>query len=106
MPLHVAKYERRDGTDRNDLALAALEACRSARETAGVANSRFFWVNPDEIAILTDAEPGAWGQGSGNAPQPRAMKALFDLADLARNTSLETWADARSGEETYKVSKS
>lgn len=106
MPLHVAKYERRDSTDRNDLAQAALEACRSARESAGVTDSRFFWINPDEIAILTDAEPGAWGQGSGNTPQPRAMKAMFALADLARNTSVETWADARSGEETYKLSRS
>ena len=106
MPLHVAKYERRDNTDRNDLAYAAIEACRSARETPGVLSSRFFWVNPDEIAILTDAEPGAWGQGSGNAPQPRSMKAMFSLADLAKNTSSEIWADARSGEETFKVSQS
>jgi hypothetical protein len=106
MPLHVAKYERRDNTNRNDLAQAALEACRAARETAGVNNSRFYWVNPDEIAILTDAEPGAWGQGSGNDPQPRSMKAMFALADLAKTTSSETWADARSGEETYKVSQS
>ena len=106
MPLHVAKYERRDSADRNDLGLAALEACRGARETAGVISSRFYWINPDEIAIITDAEPGAWGQGSGNTPQPRAMKALFALADLAKNTSLEVWADARSGEETYKITQS
>jgi hypothetical protein len=105
MPLHVAKYERRDHTDRTDLALAALEACRSARATAGVNSSRFYWVNPDEIAIVTDAEPGAWGQGSGNQPGSRAMKAMFELADLARNTSVETWADARSGEETFKISQ-
>ena len=106
MPLHVTKYERRDNTDRNELGLAALEACRSARETAGVADSRFYWVNPDEIAIITDAEPGAWGQGSGNTPQPRAMKAAFALADLAKATSTETWADARSGVETYNIAQS
>ena len=106
MPLHVSKYERRDNTDRNDLAQAALETCRSARETAGVNNSRFYWVNADEIAILVDAEPGAWGQGSGNEPQPRGMKALFALSALAKSTSSETWADARSGEQTYKVSQS
>ena len=106
MPLHIAKYERRDNADRNELGLAALEACRSARETAGVTDSRYYWANPDEIAIITDAEPGAWGQGSGNTPQPRATKALFALADLAKNTSTEIWADARSGTETYKVTQS
>ena len=58
MPLHVSKLERLDGADRNDLALAALEACRAARTTPGVTSSRFYWVNPNEIAILTDAEPG------------------------------------------------
>ena len=106
MPLHVDKYERRDSADRNDLGLAALEACRGARETTGVITSRFYWVNPDEIAIITDAEPGAWGPGSGNPAPPRAIKAMFALADLAKNTSSETWGDARSGEETYKIAQS
>ena len=106
MPLHVAKYERRDSADRNDLALAALEACRAARETPGVLSSRFYWVNTDEIAIITDAEAGAWGPGSGVVIQPRAARATFALTDLAKNTSLEVWADARSGEETYKIAQS
>ena len=106
MPLHVSKFERLDGADRNDLALAALEACRAARTTPGVTNSRFYWVNPNEIAILTDAEPGAWGPGSGNAPDTRNARALFALADLARQTVTESWVDARAGEETYKVSGS
>ena len=106
MPLHVDKYERRDSADRNDLGLAALEACRGAREAQGVITSRFYWVNPDEIAIITDAEPGAWGPGSANTAPPRAIKGLFALADLAKNTSTEVWSDARSGEETYKVVQS
>jgi hypothetical protein len=106
MPLHVTKFERRDSTDRNELGIKALEVCRSAKATAGVINSRFYWVNPDEIAIITDAEPGAWGQGSGHGPEPRSVKALFALGDLAKNTSTEVWADARSGVETYNVSQS
>ena len=106
MPLHVSKFERLDGADRNDLAQAALEACRAARATAGVTNSRFYWVNPNEIAILTDAEPGAWGPGSGNGPDPRNAKAIFVLSDLARQTVNETWVDARAGAETYNVSQS
>ncbi|MCZ6504019.1 MAG: hypothetical protein O6945_16095 [Gammaproteobacteria bacterium] len=64
------------------------------------------WVNTDEIAIITDAEPGAWGQGSSSTPLPRSVQALFTLADLAKNTSIETWADARAGSETYKISQS
>ncbi len=106
MPLHVTKYERRDSAERNDLGIAALESCRAARETPGVTSSRFYWVNTDEIAIITDAEPGAWGQGSGSTPLPRSVKALFTLANLAKNTSTETWADARAGSETYKISES
>ena len=106
MPLHVSKFERLEGADRNDLALAALEACRAARATPGVTSSRFSWVNPNEIAILTDAEPGAWGPGSGNAPDPRNAKAIFALSDLARQTVTESWVDARAGAETYNISQS
>ena len=106
MTLHVAKYERRDSADRNQLGVAALEACRAARENPGVLSSLYYWINTDEIAIITDAEPGAWGQGSGNTPTPRSLKALFALADLAKNTSSETWIDARGGSETYKASES
>ena len=106
MPLHVNKYERRDNADRNELGLAALEACRAAKDNPGVTNSLFYWINPDEIAITTDAEPGAWGPGSGNALTSRNAKAMFALADLAKSTSSETWADARAGSETHKVSQS
>jgi hypothetical protein len=35
MPLHVGKFERYPLTDRNDLALAALEWCRAARASSG-----------------------------------------------------------------------
>ena len=28
-------------------------------------DSRFYWIDPNEIAVVTDAEPGAWGPGSG-----------------------------------------
>jgi hypothetical protein len=106
MPLHVAKYERLAGADRNALGSAALEACRAARESAGVSGSRFYWVNPNEIAILTDAEPGSWGPGSANGPDARNAKAFFALSDLARQTMNETWSDARAGQETYKLSQS
>jgi hypothetical protein len=106
MPLHVSKYERRDNAPRNELGKAALEACRAAREVPGVINSLYYWVNADEIAIMTNAEPGAWGPGSGHEPLVRGTKAMFGLADLARNTSYEAWADARSGTDTYDLGNS
>jgi hypothetical protein len=62
-----------------------------------VNDSRFYWIDPNEIAVVTDAEPGAWGNGSGAELSGRAAKAIFALADLARSTSTEAWADARSG---------
>ena len=101
MPLHVGKFERYPSANRDDLALAALEWCRAARASEGVNDSRFYWIDPNEIAVVTDAEPGAWGPGSGAEVSPRAAKALFALADLARSTSTETWADARSGAEMF-----
>ena len=106
MPLHVTKYARRDSAVRNELGIAALEACRATRENPGIISCLYYWINTDEIAIITDAEPGAWGPGSGNTPTTRSTKAMFALADLARSTSNETWADARAGTETYKVSQS
>ena len=99
--LHVAKFERYPSADRTALAMAALEWCRAAREHDGVNESRFYWIDPNEIAVVTDAEPGAWGNGSGAEFSGRAAKAVFALADLARNTSTETWADARSGADMF-----
>ena len=106
MPLHVAKYQRFQSADRNALGLAALEFCRAARAADGVNNSRYFWIDPNEIAILTEAEPGAWGNGAAHQPSARAAAAVFALADLAQNTMNETWSDARSGMETFELSQS
>ena len=83
MPLHVGKFERFPSADRNELALAALEWCRAARASAGVKDSRFYWIDPNEIVVVTDAEPGAWGPGAGAEVSPQAAKAIFALADLA-----------------------
>jgi hypothetical protein len=105
VPLHVSRYERYQSADRNDLALAALELCRAARESDGVRSGRFYWIDPNQIAIVVDAEPGAWGPGSGNQPSHRGAAAMFALADLARNTMNETWADARAGADTYQLAQ-
>ncbi len=77
MPLHVGKFERFPSADRNELALAALEWCRAARASVGVKDSRFYWIDPNEIVVVTDAEPGAWGPGAGAEVSPQAAKAIF-----------------------------
>lgn len=103
--LHVSKFERYPSADRNALAMAALEWCRAAREHDGVNDSRFYWIDPNEIVVVTDAEPGSWGPGSGAELSGRGAKAVFELADLARSTSTETWADARAGAEMFNRSR-
>lgn len=105
MPLHVAKWERRDNADRDALGSAALTVCRNARGVDGVRNARFYWANPDTVAIMVDAEPGSWGPGSGSGPTPEGAKAMFGLSNLARMTSSETWGEARTGEEAYRMSR-
>jgi len=87
---------------------ARARAARSRRYSStgrSSAGSRFYWIDPNEIAILIDAEPGAWGPGSAAQPSSRGASAMFALADLARNTVNETWMDARAGEETYRLAQ-
>jgi len=103
MPLHVSRFERYSDADRDQLGVAALEWCRSARESEGVTSCRYYWIDPNQIAIVTDAEPGAWGPGAAPQPNARYVKAMFSLADLARNTSSETWADARAGSDVRQL---
>ncbi len=105
MPLFVTKYERRDGTDRDALGRAALTLCRANRAIEGVRNSRFYWANTDTVAVLTDAEAGSYGQGSGTPPTADGAKAFFGMADLARQVSDETWGEAAAGEEVYRLSQ-
>lgn len=103
MPLHVTKHERFSGADRTELALAALEFCRAVNEVEGVDHSRFYWIDPNEIAILVEADQGAWGAWSTHQPSRREAVAMFALADLARNTLSEVWGDAKAGQATFDL---
>jgi hypothetical protein len=103
MPLHVTKHERFPHADRNELALAALEYCRAVSESEGVGRSRFYWIDPNEIAVLIEAEQGAWGAWSTHQPSRREAVAMFALADLARNTVNEVWGDAKAGQATFDL---
>ena len=96
----VTKWDRRDGASREDLGATALSLCRAHRAREGVTDSRFYWVTPDHVAVVTQTEdlsaywkPAAEELGS----------ALFGMADLARLTSTEQWADAGTGERGYRA---
>ena len=105
MPLTIEKWERRDSADRNSLGLAALGYCRANKSADGIHSSKFYWGNADTLVIITEADPGAYGPGSGGEPNAEAAKASFALSDLARSTSIETLVDARMGKQTYDLSQ-
>ena len=92
--------DRRDTTDRVEFGEAAHGLCRALRGSDGIQNARFYWVNPDCIVILTEAESMA---DLDLPPKPEAASALFRLADLARFTDEERWFDPAVGEDTYRM---
>ena len=92
--------DRRDTADRIMFGEAAYELCRALRGSDGIRNTRFYWVNPDRIVILTEAESMA---DLDLPPKPEAASALFRLADLARFTDEERWFDPAVGEDTYRM---
>ena len=107
MPLHVSKYERRDSADRNELAAAALEACRSAKSVPGVISSLFYWVNPDQIAIITNAGDGGfnfvvilpdheiWGKLAKAYSGSAAQKADEVWGEVATCKGTSLWASEK-----------
>ena len=105
MPLHIQKWERREGVDRDAFARAALGVCRHARSLDGVRDARFYWANADTIGLAVNAEPGAWGPNTVIQPTPDAAKALFGLSDLSRQTASEVWGEAGIGEQAFRMSQ-
>jgi hypothetical protein len=84
MPLHVAKYERRDNADRNELGIAALEACRSTKENAGVISSLYYWVNADEMPSLPTQNPAPGAQELALHSRREALKPCSPSLTLRR----------------------
>lgn len=100
MPLSISRWERRDNSDRDAFARAALDLCRAWRAEDGVRGARFYWASADTLVTMLDAEsPEVFDR------QPNAMRgrALFALSDLARNLGNERWGDARTGEEAFHI---
>ena len=101
--LHITKNEMRSDADRNAFGLAALAVCKMAKSINGVNDAKFFWINPNLIGIIVDAEAGAWG--ADVEPSADAMKAFFDLADLSNQVSNEIWMSAGIGEERFNIAQ-
>lgn len=95
MPIGFSRYERRDGADRNELALTALELCRRQKANPKVRSARYYWHGASEIVFITDGEPG-WNDYNPN-PDPGMTKALFKIDSLARFVGQETWREAGLG---------
>ena len=93
-------WERRDNSDRNDLANSALALCRAIKAMDGVTSSRFYWYTTDTIVIWTEGEASAFDY----QPEPNVGKAMFAMSDLAKLKMSWRLSDAKLGEELFKAS--
>ena len=100
MAILIDRWERRDNADRNALGTAALDLCRAVRAAEGTRSARFYWNGPDAIALLWDAESA---EVFDRPPTQPAARAVFALADLARNTGSERWSEPGRAQETYRL---
>ena len=94
--LHISKWERHSNGTRDALGTAAFNLCKNAKSQEGVYSAKFYWPNPNIIAIIIEAETGSWGMQK--EPDGSTMKAFFDLSDVAKCVMDETWVDASLGQ--------
>ena len=73
------------------LGTAAFNLCKNAKSQEGVHSAKFYWPNPNIIAIIIEAETGSWGMQK--EPDGSTMKAFFDLSDVAKCVMDETYSD-------------
>ncbi len=106
MPLLLFRAERHPTADREKLALAALNFCRSTKALGDV-SSRFYWIGPNTIGFLLQASsPELLNRVSGTSaqpPDPAVEMARFALADLADVSVAERWVEPAAGEATYRA---
>ena len=94
--LHISKWERHSNGTRDSLGTDAFNLCKNAKSQEGVQSAKFYWPNPNIIAIIIEAETGSWGMQK--EPDGSTMKAFFDLSDVAKCVMDETWVDASLGQ--------
>ena len=56
MPIGIQVWQRKDGADRNELALAALQVCRVMRGYDDVSSSKLFWGGWNTIALIAEGD--------------------------------------------------
>lgn len=101
MAVGISNYRRRPGVDRNEMALAALQLCRTLRGRDDIQSSRLFWDGWNDITIITEGGPTMWNQDG--TPEPAMMTALSGLADLADLTGDSRLAEAKAGQDAYEA---
>ena len=101
--LQISKYEMHSRADRNTFGNAALSVCKAAKSSPGVNDAKYYWVNPNLIAFIVDADAGSWGAGA--QPTAEVMKAQFDLSDISTQVANETWMGAREGTDNFNLAK-
>ena len=101
--IQVSKFEMHSGADRNAFGNAAYAVCKAAKASPGVSDAKYFWINPNLIALMVDADPAAWGPGA--QPSADAMKASFSLSDLSTQVANETWMSAGAGTENFNLAQ-
>ena len=100
--LQVSKWEMKSGASRDEFGVAALNFCKNAKSNSGVGDAKFYWQNPNVVAIIVEHD-GSWGPNV--EPSGQTMKAFFDLADLSTCTMDEPWIEAGLGHKrTQKIS--
>ena len=100
MPLNIMKMTRRDGTDRGEFALAALDLCRQYRGQDSVRDARYWWDNASTIAVVVETEPGVTLPSLNAAAE--VAKAGFALDDLAQPVGFESYGEARAGADAWE----
>lgn len=106
MPLLLFRAEKHPGVDREKLALAALNFCRSTKALGDV-SSRFYWIGPNTVGFLFQSgSPEPLNRLIGTSSEPLdagAEIARFALADLAELSNTERWMEPAAGEATYRA---
>ncbi len=106
MPMFMERWERRDGTDRNAMAQAALNRTRSLSELATSARVRFYWEDWDILMIvLEDPDIGDFRKVLGplEKPNPTVAGPAFALADLARRIDYFQGVEPAAGARAFEA---
>ena len=101
MDAGVIYWERRDGADRTEVAMASLRLCQALKGADGVQDARLYFSKTDCPTILIHLDSVDVLDRVTYAPAVSA--AHFALGDLARHTGTETWLDAANAEKMFNA---